>query len=378
MAKPDRRPRAPPDAHLRPPIPRRPGSPPLRGRLALERLAVRTVLSLPSAALRLLAGGGAVYRGGRTLDPRFQLLAAFARRQPAVAERTPEEVRRANAQALAVVSGAPAQGVSREPLEVPGAAGPLRARLYRPAGQDPAAPVMVYAHFGGGVIGDLEAAEAFCSLLAAQVRCPVVSVEYRLAPEHRFPAGLEDMLAAYRWCREQAARFGAPPGEAMIGGDSMGGNFAAVIPQLLKAAGEPQPRLQLLIYPAVDMSSETPSMATYGEAFPLTRSYIDWFLAHYLGPDADPADPRASPLRAASLEGLAPAVMASAGFDPLLDQGEAYAKALKAAGVPTAYRCYDSLAHGFTAFTGAVPAAEAACREIAALVRASVEGRARP
>jgi acetyl esterase/lipase len=149
----------------------------------------------------------------------------------------------------------------------------------------------------------------------------------------------------------------------------MGGAFAAAICQTLKNAGEPQPVLQLLVYPATDAMSQAPSMTTYADAFPLSRPLMDWFIGHYLGPDADPADPRLSPLHTKDLAGLAPAVIATAGFDPLLDQGEAYARALKAAGVPVRYRCYDSLCHAFAGFTGAVPAADAAAREIARLVR---------
>jgi acetyl esterase/lipase len=226
------------------------------------------------------------------------------------------------------------------------------------------------------VIGDLETCHAFCGILARIARTAVLSVDYRLAPDHRFPAGLDDVLAAFRWGRENAARFGAAPGAAAIGGDSMGGNFSAIVAQEMKRLGEAQPALQLLIYPAVDVASETPSMTTYADAYPLSRSIMDWFMGHYMGPDANPADPRLSPDKTADLSGLAPAVVITAGFDPLVDQGEAYAKRLIAAGVPTTYRCYDSLAHGFTAFTGAVPAADAACREVARLVRAAFDARA--
>jgi acetyl esterase/lipase len=344
-------------------------------RPATQRLVLRKLLSLPTPILRLMARGGVVYQGGRTLDPRLQFLAAQARGGPSMTLMTPEEARRANAQAVAAMSGDPEPGVAAEYLAIEGPGGAIPARAYRPAGQDPAAPLMVFAHFGGGVIGDIETAHAFCTILAKVGRCPVLSVDYRLAPEHRFPAGLEDVLAAYRFGRDNAARFGAPQGVAAIGGDSMGGNFAAVVCQELKRAGEPQPALQLLIYPCVDVASQSASMTTYADAFPLTRALMDWFMGHYMGPGDDPADPRLSPLRQTDLAGLAPAVVVTAGFDPLVDQGEAYARRLKAAGVPVAYRCYDGLAHGFTAFTGAVPCADVACREIAGLAREGLEGR---
>jgi len=311
-----------------------------------------------------------VYQGGRTLDPRLQFLARQAKNLPPMTSLTPEDARIASAEAIRTLEGRPEPGVATEPHVIESAEGGVDARAYRPDDQDPDAPVLVYAHMGGGVIGDLETAHVFCTLLARIARCPVLSVDYRLAPENRFPAGFEDVLAAYRWARDNAAAvFGAPPGKAAIGGDSMGGNFAAVLCQELKRLGEPQPALQLLIYPAVDVASETQSMTTYADAYPLSRPLMDWFMGHYLGPGDDPADPRLSPIKAGDVSGLAPALIATAGFDPLVDQGEAYARRLEAAGVPLTYRCYDSLAHGFTALTGAVPMAEAACREIAGLAR---------
>jgi len=340
-----------------------------------QRVLAQAVLSLPAPLLRLMSGGAAVYKGGRTLDPRFQFMAAQAARLPAMHAMTPEEARRTSAEAARIYGGRLEAGVAAESLSLPTDDGSVPARLYRPADQDPATPVIVFAHFGGGVIGDLETSHAFCGVLAKVARTAVVSVDYRLAPEHRFPVGMQDVLAAYRHVRDQAGRFGGPDGRAMIAGDSMGGNFAAVICQELRRAGEPQPDLQLLIYPCVDVASETPSMTTYADAFPLSRAMMEWFVGHYIGPGADPADPRLSPIREPDLSGLAPAVVVTAGFDPLVDQGEAYAKRLKAAGVPVIYRCYDSLAHGFTAFTGVVPAADIACREIAGLVREGLEGR---
>ncbi len=339
----------------------------------VQKLVLKTLLSLPSPILRAMSGGGVVYRGGRTLDPRFQFFAHAAKKLPPITSAPPEVAREASAKGLAAVSGPLEPGVRTENLSIDGPGGALRLRAYRPADQDAAAPLIVFAHFGGGVIGDLETCHAFCGILARIARTAVLSVDYRLAPEHRFPAGLDDVLAAYRWGRDNAARFGAQPGTAAIGGDSMGGNFAAIVAQEMRRAGEPQPALQLLIYPAVDVASETASMSTYADAYPLSRPIMDWFMGHYMAPDANPADPRLSPDKTEDLSGLAPAVVITAGFDPLVDQGEAYAKRLQAAGVPLAYRCYDGLAHGFTAFTGAVPAADAACREIAALVRAAFD-----
>jgi acetyl esterase/lipase len=344
---------------------------------AIQRAILRGVLSLPQPILRLASGGAVVYRGGRTLDPRFQFLAHQTRGLPPLTRLTPQEARRASAEALKAVEGRVEPGVTWTAVAVEAETGLIDARAYRPAAQDPAAPVLVWAHMGGGVIGDLETSHVFCTLIARVARCPVLSVDYRLAPEHRFPAGLDDLLAAFRWARANASRFGAPAGEVAIGGDSMGGNFAAALCQEMRRRGEPQPALQLLVYPAVDVASETPSMATYANAYPLSRALMEWFIGHYMGPDDDPADPRLSPIKAANFAGLAPAVIATAGFDPLVDQGEAYARRLQAAGTAVVYRCYDALAHGFCAFTGAVPAADGACREIAGLVREAFGGRVR-
>ncbi len=342
--------------------------------LTVQRLMLRTLMGLPRPVLRGLSGGGVVYQGGRTLDARFQFLASQARRLPPLTSLPPPEARAGSAQGLAPMAGRLEPGVRVEALSVEGSGGPIPVRVYRPEGQNPAAPILVFAHFGGGVIGDLDTCETFCSILCGIALCPVLSVDYRLAPEHRFPAGLDDVAAAYRWARDNADRFGAPLGRAAIGGDSMGGNFAAVICQDLKAAGEPQPDLQLLIYPAVDVASETASMTTYAEAYPLSRTTMEWFMGHYMGLADSPADPRLSPVRAPDLSGLAPAIVITAGFDPLLDQGEVYARRLKEVGVSATYRCYDHLAHAFTAFTGVIPAADEACREIAALVRDALQG----
>lgn len=328
------------------------------------------ILSLPSPVLRLLSGGGATYREGRTLDPRLQFLAAGARRGRPMSAMTPEEARRASAAAFRATAEAPPAGVRVEALSVPGGDGDRPARLYRPARGSPEVPVLVFAHMGGGVIGDLDTVDGFCGRLAEALGGPVLSVDYRLAPEHRSPAGYEDVLAAFRWARDTGVGLGAAPGRAAIGGDSMGGLFAAAVAQEMHRTGEPGPELQLLIYPCVDLASETPSMTTFADAFPLDRATMDWFVGHYLPPCEDPADPRLSPGRTEDLSGLAPAIIATAGFDPLVDQGEAYARRLAAAGVPVDYRRYDSLVHGFTAFAGVIPEARRACAEIAALAAA--------
>ena len=334
---------------------------------------MRAVLSLPTPLLRLLSGGGVVYRAGRTLEPRIQAIAHAVARAPQPPGLSLDQARTGLAQLHALLGGAAASGVKTEALSIDGPRGPIGLRAYRGAGQDPASPLLVFAHGGGGCMGDLALADPLCGLLAREARCAVLSVDYRLAPEHRFPAGLEDVAAAFAWARANAGRFGAPAGRVAIGGESIGAGLAAAVAQGLRAAGEPQPALQLLICPALDLAAEGGSLDAFADAFPLSRASLAWCVGHYLAPDADPADPRVSPSRCADLTGLAPALVITAGFDPLADQGEAYARRLKAAGVETTLRMHETLPHGFSLFAGAVPAAEAACHDIAARLRAAFE-----
>ena len=335
---------------------------------------LRVLLALPGPVLDLMSGDEPSELGGRRLDPRFRFLSHAARSRPALTDMPLEQARVAAAQAITLAALAPQPGVAWRELSAPdGAGGRNPARLYTPERVDPAAPLMLWMHGGGGVIGDLDTSHGVCTVLAEALRGPVLSLDYRLAPEHPYPAGVDDALAAYRWARDSAAELGAAPGVA-IGGDSAGGWMAALVCQRLRSAGEAQPALQLLVYPAVDMASQTQSIEIYGDVFPLTRPLSLWFRSALLPAGVDPAAPEVSPLRADALEGLAPAVVVTAGFDALVDQGEAYAHRLVAAADATLYRCYDALPHGFLNFAGLVPAAETALREIAGLARQGYEG----
>ncbi len=338
----------------------------------IQKSILKAVLSLPPPVLRAAAGGRAVYLGGRTLEPRFQFLIHAARHFASLEGLSCDEARATRAQQLALVSGECEPGVRQDDIAAGGRNGPVPARLYRHADQDPVMPLLIFAHDGEG---GFDGCDAFCSILARCGHAPVLAVGCQPDPERRFSACLEDLLAAYRWGRHNAGRFGAPPGVAAIAGESIGGAFAAIICQELKRLGEPQPPLQLLIYPWVDMSSQTQSMRDYADSTLPEQEGEPWSADRYLSPEDDPADPRVSPLKAADLSDLAPAVVVTAGFDPLVDQGEDYARRLRAAGVPTVYRCYDHLVHGFAGFTGVVPAADVACREIAGLTREGLQGR---
>lgn len=346
--------------------------------MSLQATIAKTILKLPPSWLVRMSGGKPVEVGGRTLDPHFQFIAHGARKQPPMSSMDAQTGRAASAAGLAMFAAKPDPGVAWKTfaLEAPGRQIPVR--LYRPDRQDPSVPLMVYFHFGGGVIGDLETCHAFCTILSRIVGCPVLSVDYRLAPEHKWPAGLEDCAFAYEWALKHAAEHGAPAGEAAIGGDSMGGNFTAIIAQEAKRNGLPRPALQLLIYPATDVSREFPSHITYGETYPLSTDTMNWFMDHYLPEGANREDVRISPAQEMDLEGLPPAIVVTAGFDPLVDDGAAYADRLNQAGVDVTYVCYDSLAHGFTAFTGVSPEADAACREIANMVKSAYARHAAP
>lgn len=328
----------------------------------LRKALVHLALSRSDAALVKAAGGTPRTVRNMTLDPRFQYIEAEARKRAAPEGLSVTKLREDADTLSYLFGGAKARGVRVERAYVTGRSHSVPCRLYLPTVRDNSAPLLVYYHSGGGVAGSLESCHRLCGLIARQAGTPVLSVEYRLAPEYPFPAGLDDAIAAYAWAVDNAARFGAPVGKAAVGGDSMGANFAAAVAQEFKGARAPV--LQVLIYPAVDFVSDAPSMHDFADAFPLTAEVADFFTQHYLG-QTDPSDPRASPGRAQNLRGLAPALVYLAGFDMLLDQGEAYAERLREEGVRVECVRFDALPHGFVAMPSASPAAEAAVRRIA-------------
>lgn len=232
-------------------------------------------------------------------------------------------------------------------LTAPGPRGDIALRLYRPAGLAAPAPTLVYFHGGGWVIGDLDTHDVLCRELAEDGRCVVVAVDYRMGPEHRFPAAPEDCLAATAWLQAQAGALGLDATRFAVGGDSAGGNLAAVVALARRDAGAAPPlRFQLLIYPATDMRAIAPSHTSNGQGYVLTSDTIAYFRGHYLDA-AQLGDWRASPLLHASLAGLPPALVLTAGFDPLRDEGRQYADALSAAGSTAQYVCFERQIHGF-------------------------------
>jgi acetyl esterase len=213
-------------------------------------------------------------------------------------------------------------------------------------------PLLVFFHGGGFVLGDIDTHDALCQVICRDADVHVLSIDYRLAPEHKAPAAVEDAYAAYLWAVDHVGELGADPTRIAVGGDSAGGNLAAVASQLARNAGAPLPVLQLLIYPVTNyFSGDTRSKTLFADGFFLTKKDMDWCRAHYLGGAAiKAADPRISPLLADDLSGLPPAVVVTGGFDPLRDEGTQYAEALAAAGVPVDHRQFGTLIHGFVNF----------------------------
>ena len=337
--------------------------------MSLRGLIARTLLKLPEIWLLKLSGGEPYKIGERTLDPQLQFLMHQGRNNPPFSELGAVKARAAANEAISMIAAKPEPGVVISDSTIPGADDyQIQIGIYRPEIQHMKAPLMVYYHQGGGVIGNLDWPNVICSMISKIACCPVVSVDYRLAPEHKFPAGLDDCIAAYEWGLRNAESLGAPSGIAAIGGDSMGGNFAAIIAQEMKRLQKPAPKLQLLIYPATDIQGEYRSRETHGQTFTLTSELMDWFMGQYLPDGTDLNDLRISPARETSLTGLPPAIVVTAGFDPLVDEGDAYAALLSDAGNDVIHQRYDTMAHGFTAFTAASMAADAACREIAEMV----------
>jgi acetyl esterase len=253
---------------------------------------------------------------------------------------------------------------SVEDATIPGPGGEISIRIYRPDVDGPV-PTMAFFHGGGFVIGSIETHDDHARLLCHDVEMVVVSVDYRLAPEHKFPAGFQDCLAATHWVADNVATLGGDAEKILVGGDSAGGNLSAAVALATRETG-PKLAAQFLIYPGVDFSpdAEYPSRVENAEGFFLTAEDMLWFSAQYLGDDADLLDPTASPIRAASLEGAPPAVIGTAEFDPLRDEGEAYAKALVDAGVEVRLQRYDGMIHGYYGMGAFSTAAAAAVTDM--------------
>ncbi len=295
-------------------------------------------------------------------DDAAQILTVLAARGPMdLATMTPPQVRAFYAQ-FPVAAG-PAVHECRA-IEVDGAAGPLRARVYRPSAAE-GLPVLIWFHGGGMVLGDLESGDWACRELCLQAQSVVVNVEYRLAPEHKFPAAPEDAFAALRWVAAHAAELGGDAARISVGGDSAGGTLAAVCCLMTQAQGGPPVRAQLLVYPGVDRDLTRPSVTEFARGPILTRESMLWFRGHYHTHDSELTDWRAAPALAPSHAGLPPACVLTAEIDPIRDAGEAYGHLLARAGVLTTMKRYNGVYHGFFTMGPAIAKATAAVAEAA-------------
>ena len=274
------------------------------------------------------------------------------------------------------LAGQPEAVARVEDAMIAGPAGDIRVRIYTPHGDGPF-PALVYFHGGGWVVGDLDTVDVPCRRIASRAGCVVMSVDYRLAPEHRFPAAAEDAYAAFRWLAENAREQHADPSRIAVGGDSAGGNLAAVVALMARDRGGPQPCFQLLLYPVTDSAQDTASYQDNADGYLLTRESMTWFWNHYMG-DADRTHPYASPMRAADHRGLPPAFVVTAEFDPLRDEGEAYAHRLAAAGTPVVCRRYDGTIHGFCWMPGVLDKGRQALDDAAAELSAAFLNGVRP
>ncbi len=313
------------------------------------RAAFAGLLSLPAPVRHALARRPHIV-DGEPLDPDVAVgLRLLGRAGAEVEEASVEDSRRQIERDAWAFGGRPEQVGTVEDLAVPGPGGTIPARLYRPAARSgseaPAEPpLLVWLHGGGWVVGSIDSHDALCRALCGRAEVAVLNVGYRLAPEHPFPAAVDDAVAAFTWAGENAAALGVDPERLAVGGDSAGGNLAAVVAQETSRGDGPAPALQVLIVPGVDFTEDRPSKELFATGYGLTRERIDWYENHYLG-DHPRHDPRCSPLLAEDLSGLPPAYIAVGGFDPLRDEGIAYADALRAAGVDVTLRVHGDAVH---------------------------------
>jgi acetyl esterase len=307
------------------------------------------------------------------LDPqaKFVLDQLTAQGGLSVEDMTPAEARKAFESLRMPFPGEPVARI--ENRAIPGPAGELPVRVYTPdAAAGGTAPAVVYYHGGGWVIGSPDTHDNFCKALANRAGAVVVSVDYRLAPEHRFPAAAEDCYTAARWVAEQGDELGVDGERVAVAGDSAGGNLSAVVALMARDRGELELRQQVLIYPVTDHDFETPSYRDNAEGYLLTRDAMRWFWDHYVPDPARRSDPYASPLRAEKLAELAPALVLTAEYDPLRDEGEAYAARLRDAGVPVELTRYDGQIHGFAGLLDILDAGKRAVDQVGAALRAAL------
>jgi acetyl esterase len=312
------------------------------------------------------------------LDPQAQaLIAGMAGAKP-VEQMTVQEMRDLLEQRTLLTGGTPEPVDQVVSGEVPASSGAIPVRIYIPQGSRPL-PGLVFFHGGGWARGSLQTHDPLCRSLANAGGCAVVSVDYRMAPEHTFPAAIDDAVAATRWVAENAQQLGIDPHRLAVGGDSAGGNLAAAVALVLRDEGGPALVQQLLLYPVTDYNFETASYVDNTEGYMLTRAAMRFYWRIYLRDESDATDQRASPLRARDFSNLPPALVITAEFDPLRDEGRAYADSLRRAGTPVVYREYPGMVHGFATMAGVLDQGKQAVQEAADALRDAFQSaRAEP
>jgi acetyl esterase len=323
---------------------------------------VRRIFRLPGPMVRALAGAPKVSPEGYRLDAQLQLLLRLMQLEPELHELGVERSRRRMDRNAPVLDHPP------RAVDTVDVASPVPVRVYRPSNPG---GVIVYFHGGGWVIGSIASHDRLCRALAEDVGALVVSVGYRLAPEHRYPAAVEDALLATGWALDHAGEHGGDPGRLAVAGDSAGGSLAATVALRMRD----RVRLQLLVYPSTDLTCNHASHEHFRDGFLLTKASMEWFLDHYVPADRR-REPMGSPLFADDLQGAPPAMVMTAGFDPLRDEGRAYAARLQKAGVAVEDRLYPSLIHGFFSMAGAIPAARAAYDDAVSFLSAGLRAPA--
>ncbi len=306
------------------------------------------------------------------LDPHAKkLLEMLNAAGPADVSRLAPQDMRADFERLARMVGVAGVVVdAAEDRALPGPGGPIPIRVYAPKDSGGATlPGLIYFHGGGGVFGSIESHDNFCRVLANASICRVITVGYRLAPEHRFPAAVEDACAATSWIAEHARDLLIDPRRLAVAGDSIGGGLATVVCRMARDGGGPDLALQILLCPALDMSKNSETRIAFAAGYFLTQATIDWTVTYYCAPGTDLADPRISPLLAEDLSGLPPAHVHTAEFDPLRDEGAAYAERLRRAGVAVRHTCHAGMIHHFYAMGGVIPYAHTALATAGAAIR---------
>jgi acetyl esterase len=334
------------------------------------------VYALPKPVRRAIAGAPVVIDGQR-LDLDTQVLLRLSAMQGgSLTAPTPESARVSLEHGAALAGGSPGGPMETRQVRIPGPAGDIAARLYTPAGLAPGSGLLVYFHGGGWVIGSIASHDSTCRYLAGEGGVRVLSVDYRLAPEHPFPAAVDDSVAAFRYAVAHAAELGADPALVAVSGDSAGGNLAAAVCHVTAQERTGRPVFALLFYPAVDATTRRRSRDLFRDGFFLTDEDIYWFRDHYTADPADYPDPRLSVLLSEHLADFPPTYLTVGGFDPLRDEVADFGAALAKAGVPVVVRTHPDLIHGFNGFLGRVPRAREATAEAVGALRTGLAAAA--